>query len=90
MAVPRCHCGMPHAWPQLSPSAQDLFPEGETLCVQHLAELIQTPIRTARRAAHPAYAKFGHPVPTCYGDYGRCPNDGALYPGGAYCEEHRP
>lgn len=55
------------------------------LCFDHLLEHLAT---KPRRQKHPIY---GDDEPyTCYGDAGRCPNKGDLYPGGPYCEEHRP
>lgn len=91
----RCHvsvCDEVAAAMRLSPEDTARMPKSWKFCLEHLSLIediagLQRRVEVQRRK-HPAYGD--EPAYTCYGDAGKCPNIGALYPGGPYCEDHKP
>lgn len=78
---------------RLSPETVAAYPKSWKLCVAHLALTIGDctvlPKRIeARRQKHPIYGS-DEPM-RCYGEAGTCQTYGDLYPGGRYCEAHKP
>lgn len=82
-----CHCGKVVVAYVLSTEAVAKIPSTWNLCKDHFRESLGMPPAKPREpAAHPAYK--GKRPPTCYGDGGRCPNEGKLTAQGQWCGEN--